>query len=128
MSTDFKELNGITYKIIGCAYKVHRELGPGLLESTYEACHYYEMNESGLFVERQKELPLIYHKIKLDAGYRIDLLVARKIIVEVKSVEDIAPNHKAQILTYMKLSKVKLGLLINFNSINLKKGIQRFVL
>ena len=128
MSTDFKELNKISYKIIGCAYKVHSALGPGLLESTYEACHYYEMNESGLFVERQKELPLIYNTIHLDVGYRIDLLVEKKIIIEIKSVDALAPIHKAQILTYMKLSKVKLGLLINFNAVDLKKGIQRFVL
>ena len=95
MNTDFKELNEISYKIIGCAYKVHRELGPGLLESTYEVCHYFEMCESGLFVERQKELPLIYNNIKLDAGYRIDLLVERKVIIELKSIEAIAPIHKA---------------------------------
>lgn len=128
MDVDFKELNEISYKIIGCAYKVHRELGPGLLESTYESCHHFEMLESGLLVERQKELPLMYNNIKLDAGYRIDLLVAGKIIIELKSIEAIAPIHKAQILTYMKLSHIKLGLLINFNVVDLKEGIQRFVL
>ena len=128
MNTDFKELNKISYKIIGCAYKVHSALGPGLLESTYEVCHHFEMTESGLFVERQKELPLLYNNIKLDAGYRIDLFVERKIIIEIKSVEVIAPIHKAQILTYMKLANIKLGLLINFNTVDLKEGIQRFVL
>ena len=123
-----KELNEISYKIIGCAYKVHSELGPGLLESTYETCLQYEMTQSGIFVERQKELPVIYQNIRLDAGYRIDLLVDMEIIVEIKSVDSIAPIHKAQILTYMKLSDSKLGLLINFNSVHLKEGIQRFIL
>lgn len=128
MDKVFDELNDISYNIIGCAYKVHSELGPGLLESTYEACHYFEMKNSGLSVERQKELPVIYNGIHLEVGYRIDLLVENKIIVELKSVEEIAPIHKAQILTYMKLADIKLGLLINFNTVDLKKGIQRFVL
>ena len=96
MSTDNRELNELSYKIIGCAYKVHKELGPGLLESTYEVCHQFEMTSSGLLVERQKELPLVYNSIKLEAGYRIDLLVENKIIIEIKSVEAIAPVHKAQ--------------------------------
>lgn len=128
MSANDKELNELSYKIIGCAYKVHRELGPGLLESTYEVCHHYEMVNSGLIVERQKELPLIYNDIKMEAGYRIDLLVEKKVIIEIKAVEAIAPVHKAQILTYMKLAKIRLGLLINFNTTDLKEGIQRFVL
>ena len=128
INTDLEELNGISYKIIGSAFKVHKELGPGLLESTYEACFYYELNNAGLFIERQKDLPLIYHEVKLDAGYRIDLLVEGKIVIEIKSVDTIAPVHKAQILTYMKLSNMKLGLLINFNVVDLKEGIQRFVL
>lgn len=128
MTTSDKELNEISYKIIGCAYKVHKELGPGLLESTYEVCHHFEMTSSGLLVERQKELPLVYNDIKLEAGYRIDLLVEKKVIIEIKSVEAIAPVHKAQILTYMKLAHVRLGLLINFNTVDLKEGIQRFIL
>jgi GxxExxY protein len=128
MSTDITELNELSYKIIGCAYKVHKELGPGLLESTYEVCHQFEMTISGLLVERQKELPLVYNSIKLEAGYRIDLLVENKIIIEIKSVEAIAPVHKAQILTYMKLANKKLGLLINFNTTDLKEGIHRFIL
>ncbi len=122
-----KKLNDVSYKIIGCAYKVHSELGPGLLESTYETCLQYEIVNSGIFVERQKELPLIYQNIRLDAGYRIDLLVERKIIVEIKSADAIAPIHKAQLMTYLKLSNCNLGLLINFNSVHLREGIQRFI-
>jgi len=128
INTDMKEYNDISYKIIGSAFKVHKELGPGLLESTYEACFNYELNNAGLFVERQKELPLIYHAVKLETGYRIDLLVEGKIIIEIKSVDAIDPVHKAQVLTYMKLSVIKLGLLINFNVVDLKEGIQRFIL
>jgi GxxExxY protein len=122
------ELNELSYKIIGCAYKVHSGLGPGLLESTYEVCLQHELNNAGISVERQKELPLIYNEIKLEAGYRIDMLIDKRIILEIKSVDSIAPVHKAQLLTYMKLSDVKLGLLINFNTTDLKEGIQRFVL
>lgn len=103
-------------------------MGPGLLESTYEVCHYHEMVQSGLYVERQKELPIIYNNLKLEGGYRIDLLVENKIIVELKSVDAVIPVHKAQLMTYMKLAKIPLGLLINFNTISLKEGIQRFVL
>jgi len=128
MGTSQEDLNDLSYKIIGCAYKVHTALGPGLLESTYEVCHHFEMTNAGLFVEKQKELPLVYNDIKLEAGYRIDLLVEKKVIIEIKSVEAIAPVHKAQILTYMKLANVRLGLLINFNTVDLKKGIERFVL
>lgn len=128
MGTDIEKLNELSYKIIGCAYKVHRQLGPGLLESTYEVCHHYEMTNEGLNVERQKELPLVYNDIKLETGYRIDLFVEKKVIIEIKSIEAIAPVHKAQILTYMKLANIKLGLLINFNTVDLKEGIQRFIL
>lgn len=95
--------NDITYKIIGCAYKVHSALGPGLLESTYEVCLAHELLSEGLSVEHQKALPVIYNKIKLDAGYRIDLLVEDEIIIELKSVDAIAEIHKAQLLTYLKL-------------------------
>ncbi len=123
-----KKLNEITYKIIGCAYKVHSELGPGLLESTYEICLEYELREEGLKVEKQKALPVVYQGIKMDAGYRIDLLVEDKIVVELKSVEILAPIHEAQLLTYLKLAKKKLGLLINFNVIDLKKGIKRRII
>ena len=122
------ELNDISYKIIGCAFKVHSKLGPGLLESTYEVCLEYELKKMGLKVERQKTLPVIYDDIKLDAGYRIDLLVENKVIVENKSVKEIHPIDKAQIITYLKLSKRKLGLLLNFNVTDMKQGVNRFVM
>lgn len=121
-------LNKISYEIIGCAYKVHRELGPGLLESTYEVCLEYELLQHGLKVQRQLALPVIYNEIKLDAGYRIDLLFDDEVIVELKSVEAVAPIHEAQLLTYLKLSGKKLGLLINFNVKDLKQGIMRRVM
>ncbi|MFW5852022.1 MAG: GxxExxY protein [Bacteroidota bacterium] len=123
-----KTLNSISYNIIGCAYKVHAELGPGLLESTYEVCVMHELLELGYHVERQKELPVVYKKNKLDAGYRIDLLVENSVIIELKSVDAIAPIHEAQLLTYLKLSNKQLGLLINFNVCDLKKGIMRRIL
>ena len=123
-----KQLNDISYDIIGCAYKVHTELGPGLLESAYEACLFHELLEKGFNLERQKELPVVYKEVKLDAGYRMDIVVEKKVLIEIKSVEALAPIHKAQILTYLKLSKLKLGLLINFNTINLKEGIQRLIM
>jgi GxxExxY protein len=126
--TKMKKLNDISYKIIGCAYTVHSELGPGLLESTYETCLEYELLEKGLKVERQKPLPVIYKDIKLNAGYRIDLLIEDKIIIEIKSCEAIAPIHEAQLLTYLKLADKKLGLLINFNIKDLKQGIMRRVM
>lgn len=121
-------LNQISYEIIGAAYKVHSALGPGLLESTYEVCLEYELLKMGYNVERQKSLPVCYENVKLDAGYRIDLLVEDSVIVELKSVDDILPIHQAQVLTYLKLSKMKLGLLINFNVRDLKLGIKRIVM
>jgi GxxExxY protein len=121
------DINDISYKIIGCAYKVHSSLGPGLLESTYETCLCHEMKKAGLDFERQLELPIMYDNIQLESGYRIDILVEGRIIIENKSVDSIEGIHKAQILTYLKLSKMKLGLLINFNVLDLKKGINRFV-
>jgi len=119
--------NEISEKIIGCAIQVHRELGPGLLESSYKECIYYELVQSGLLVEKQKPLPLVYKEVKLECGYRIDLIVERKVIVEVKAVEALNDIHLAQVLTYLKLSKVKLGLLMNFNFTLLKSGIKRVV-
>ena len=121
-------LNSLSYEIIGAAYQVHSELGPGLLESTYEVCLEYELIKRGFKVERQKALPVIYDDKKLDAGYRIDLLVEDSIIVELKSVAAIEPIHKAQIMTYLKLSDLSLGLLLNFNVTDMKKGINRFVM
>ena len=123
-----KHLNDISYKIIGCAYKVHSALGPGLLESAYEACLHHELLSEGFNVERQKPLPVIYGDVKLDAGYRMDIMVENSVVVEIKSVDAIAPIHEAQLLTYLKLSGKKLGLLINFNVTDLKKGIIRRVM
>ncbi|NDV64086.1 GxxExxY protein [Bacteroides sp. 224] len=123
-----KEINDLSYKIIGCAYRVHKELGPGLLESTYEACLCYELEKENLFFEKQKELPVIYMNQKLDCGYRIDILVENKVIIELKSVDQLLPIHTAQVMSYLKLSKLHLGLLINFNQTNLQHGIRRYVL
>lgn len=123
-----RDLNLITQKIIECAINVHRELGPGLLESTYEACLEYELLENNLKVDRQKELSVIYKDKEIDCGYRIDLLVEDLIIVELKSADRLELIHTAQILTYLKLSKRNLGLLINFNVKLLKTGIKRIIL
>ena len=120
-------INEITEKILKCAFKVHTELGPGLLESAYEECLYYELKQSGFSVEKQKALPLVYHDVKLDAGYRVDLLIENKVVVEIKSIEGFTDVHIAQVLTYLKLSKCKIGLLINFNVASLKNGIKRLI-
>ena len=122
------EINQITEKIIGCAIEVHKQLGPGLLESAYEECLFYEIINSGLNVKKQLTLPLVYKEIKLDAGYRIDLIVEDQVIVEIKSVDALAEIHKAQLMTYMKLANIKLGLLINFNVLRLKDGIVRWII
>jgi GxxExxY protein len=114
--------------ILDCSFKVHSALGPGLLESAYNECLYYDLVQSGLMVEKQKPLPLVYKKVHLDAGYRIDLLVENCIVVEIKSIEALAEIHMAQILTYLKLSNCKLGLLANFNVLHLKDGIKRVIL
>jgi GxxExxY protein len=119
--------NELTESIIGSAIEVHQELGPGLLESTYEACLFFELSEKGLFVERQKSLPVRYKSKNIDCGYRIDLLINDKIIVELKTVEKIAPVHEAQLLSYLKMSNHQVGLLINFNTMYLKNGIKRIV-
>ena len=119
--------NEISKEIVDAALKVHRQLGPGLLESAYEECLSYELIQRNLLVERQKALPLIYEEVKLEAGYRVDLLVERKVIIEIKSVETLNDVHLAQILTYLKLSDCKLGLLINFNVALIKQGIRRVV-
>ena len=121
-------LNNITFDIIGLSFKVHSALGPGLLEATYEACLAYELRKAGYSVSTQKVLPVIYEGVKMDIGYRVDLIVDDKVVVELKAVEEINDVHIAQILTYMKLSHISLGLLINFNVTDLKKGIRRFVL
>ena len=123
-----ENINQLTYNIIGCAYKVHSVLGPGLLESAYESCFAYELRKLDYIVETQKPLPVIYEDVKLDAGYRIDILIENKVLLELKSVEAICDIHTAQILTYLKLSGIKIGLLINFNVKDLKQGIKRFVM
>ena len=119
--------NEITEIIIGCAIKVHRVLGPGLLESAYEECLFYELNKTDLNIEKQKPLPLIYEDVKLECGYRMDIVVENKVIVEIKSVEALHDIHLAQILTYLKLSNTKVGLLINFNELKLIDGVKRVV-
>ena len=120
------ETNQITSGIIGCAIEVHKNTGPGLLESLYEECMIYELREMGLNVIRQLAFPIFYKGIKLDTGYRVDLLVEDVVIVELKSVDVINPVHEAQILTYMKFSCKPIGLLINFNVRVLKNGLRRF--
>ncbi len=122
------EFENITREIIGAAIEVHKQLGPGLLESAYEECLIFELQQKGYKVERQKPVPVIYKEIKLDYGYRIDVLVENKVLLELKSIEAIAPVHEAQILTYMKFSGIKIGLLMNFNVTVLKNGLKRFVL
>jgi len=119
--------NVLTGKIIGAAIEVHRTLGPGLLESAYEACLVFELQEKGLNVERQKPLPLVYKNVKLDSGYRLDLIVQAKVVVEVKSLSEIAAVHKAQLLSYLRLANLQIGLLINFNVKMLKHGIHRII-
>ena len=119
--------NALTGKIIGVAIEVHRTLGPGLLESAYEACLVFELQEKGLNIERQKPLPLVYKNVKLDSGYRLDLIVETKVVVEVKSMTEIAAVHKAQLLSYLRLANLQIGLLINFNVKMLKQGIHRII-
>jgi GxxExxY protein len=123
-----EELNKLSEKILKCAFTVHNALGPGLLESAYEECLFYELKCAGLTVEKQKALPVIYKEIHLETGYRIDLIVNKQIVLEIKSVEAITDIHVAQVLTYLKLSKCKLGLLLNFNVPSLKLGIKRLII
>lgn len=119
--------NEISKIVFECALKVHKTLGPGLLESAYEECMFYELKKSSLKVEKQKALPLVYEEVKLDVGYRIDIIVEDKFIVEIKSAEALNDIHLAQLLTYLRLSDCKLGLLINFNVKLLKEGVRRVV-
>jgi len=118
----------LTGEILRCAYAVHSELGPGLFEKVYEECLFYELTESGLFVEKQLELPVEYKGTEIDAGYRIDLLIEETVIIELKSVKELLDIHTAQLLTYMKLSDTEIGFLINFNVKSLKDGIKRYIL
>ena len=121
------ELNDLTQEIIGAAMKVHSKLGPGLLESAYEACLEYELKKRGFKVERQKALPVVYEEVELDCGYRIDLLVNDSVILELKAIEKLQPIHDAQLLSYLKLGDLHVGLLINFHVLHLRDGIKRLV-
>jgi GxxExxY protein len=122
------EFENLSKEIIGAAIEVHKFLGPGLLESAYEECLCYELGNRGLKYERQKPIPVVYKDIKLECGYRADIIVENKILLELKSVDAINPIHEAIVLTYLKFSTIRVGLLINFNVTQLKNGIKRFVL
>lgn len=126
-TTEAKGINAVTESMIGAAMKVHSALGPGLLESAYEACLSYELRKQGLDVKNQVDLPVIYEGVRIDLGYRIDLLVNDSVVVELKCVEKIASVHEAQIISYLRLSKKNVGLLINFHVRHLRDGIKRFV-
>lgn len=117
----------ITNTIIGCAIEIHKTLGPGLLESAYEECLSYELIQNGLNVERQKPIPVVYKDVKLECGYRLDLLVNNCVIIELKAVDSILPVHEAQLLTYLNFAKIEVGLLINFNVPLLRQGIKKFI-
>ncbi len=119
--------NALSNQVIGMAMKVHSALGPGLLESAYKECCYYILTKSGLCVEKEKPVPLVFEDVKLDCGYRMDLLVENRLVIEVKSVEALTDVHLAQVLTYLKIGNYKLGLLMNFNVVRLKDGIKRVV-
>lgn len=119
--------NEISNKIIGCAIDVHKQLGPGLLESAYQECLLYELKQAGLEVQKEKPMPVIYKDVKLDHGYRIDLLVEEKVVIEIKTVDALNDVHTAQVLTYLKLGNYKLGLLLNFHVSILKNGIKRII-
>jgi GxxExxY protein len=119
--------NEIATKLIGLSIDVHNALGPGLLESAYKECLFYKISQSGLYVEKEKPMPLIFEAVKLDCGYRLDLLIENKVVIEIKSVEALNDVHLAQTLTYLKLGEYKLGLLINFNVALLRNGIKRVV-
>jgi GxxExxY protein len=115
----------LTKKVIGCAIEVHKNLGPGLLESTYESCLIYELQQTGLSTKSQIKLPINYKNTTIDAGYRLDILIPKQLIIEIKTVEKLLPIHTAQLITYLKLSGIKTGLLINFNQVKLIEGIKR---
>jgi len=119
--------NELSKKIIGCAIEVHKQLGPGLLESAYQECLYYELTLAGLKVKKEKPMPIVYKEVKLDHGYRIDLLVEEKVVIEIKTVEAFNDVHTAQVLTYLRLGNYKLGLLFNFQTTILKNGIKRVI-
>ncbi len=122
-----RDLNKLSQAIIGSAIEVHKELGPGLLESAYQACMFYALKERNLSVQKEKEMPVIFKEMTLDCGYRIDLLVEEKVVVELKAVEELSNVHMAQVLSYLKMGDFRLGLLINFNVKYLKDGIKRII-
>jgi GxxExxY protein len=122
------ENDRLTHRIIGFAMDVHRQLGPGLLESAYEECLSFELKQASLAFERQVALPVVYRSVRLDCSYRLDLVVEKQVILELKTVERLAPIHEAQMLTYLKLSGIPTGLLLNFNSVVLKDGLRRMML
>ncbi len=124
---DYKTENDLSNIILGCAIEVHKQLGPGLLESAYQECLFYELNNAGLEVIKEKPMPIVYKDVKLDHGYRIDLLVNNKVVIEIKTVEQFTDVHTAQVLTYLKLGNYKLGLLLNFHVTTLKNGIKRII-
>ena len=124
---DINKLNDLTHKIIGCAIEVHKLLGPGLLESACEECLGYELSLNGLSFERQVPVPVVYKEIKLNTGYRIDILMENEIIVELKAIEVLTPVHEAQILTHLKFANKKIGLLMNFNTLKLTDQLRRFI-
>jgi GxxExxY protein len=119
--------NELSKTIIGCAIEVHKQLGPGLLESAYQECMYYELRQIGLEVQKEKPMPIVYKEVKLDHGYRIDLLVEGKVVIEIKTVDTFNEVHIAQVLTYLKLGNYKLGLLLNFQTTMLRNGIKRII-
>jgi len=119
--------NELSKIVVDCIFKVHKNIGPGLLESAYEECLFYELSKTGLLIERQKPLPLFYETIKMEIGYRLDFLIDNKLVIEVKAVEALNDVHKAQVITYLKLPGCKLGLLVNFNVVLIKDGIKRIV-
>ena len=119
--------NELSRIVFDCALKVHKHLGPGLLESAYEECLFYELKKTGLDVQKQKPLPLVYEEVRLDVGYRLDIILENKLILEIKSVDSLNDIHFAQLLTYLKLTNCKLGLLMNFNVTLIKNGIKRVV-
>lgn len=126
IASDISE-NDISRMVYEAGYRVHKTLGPGLLESAYEECMFYELNKHELLVEKQKPMPLVYDEVKLDVGYRLDFLIESKFVLEIKSVESLNDVHLAQILTYLRLSNCKLGMLINFNTLQFKNGVKRVI-
>jgi GxxExxY protein len=128
LTTRPRENDRLTQQVIGFAIEVHRQLGPGLLESAYEECLCFELEQAGLAFKRQAALPVIYKSVRLDCGYRLDIVIKDRVILELKTVERLLPIHEAQMLTYMKLSGIRTGLLLNFNSAVLKDGLRRLML